>query len=839
MTTRNFGPYRLTGKSTRGKTGIAHVAVDTNLDEQVELIELPGLGATDAKLSAAFLGVMERLASVETESIATPMDYARTLDQGAWYVTSQPTGISLGEFGERLGRLHWRQACMILHEAAHALSFAHSRGVAHGNLSPSALLFDASGAVQIRRFAVLARVHLEIPGQGEVSLAGLYDQVNYLSPEALVRRTPNLASDVFALGIMAYELLVGEHPFGTMTGIIAYADSGAEPPDPGATGITVPRAIRDLVMNMLRVRVDQRVKDAATIAQELRTQLNDVGVTRIRASLGIEFDRQRDLFKAGLAGSGSARRALSQGAAGPAPRVSPDGTLNPEAELLMAQMMVASAQRKERSPLSQGRWALIFVMLLFVFAGGLYLFSAQRQARRASQAAMGAPSVDPTTQVNDPVTEITRVEPLDEEMALPPDSDAVAVLLFKGQAALDRGENARAERLARTGLDITGPRDSSLQWLLAQALERQSQMDLAVGAYLASDAAARGQTKGRVAAGFLLGAANRCDEAISHYQAALQGGDTSARLYTLLGSCQLLVGALEDAVGSLEEARRLGVDEIDVLMPLASALDLLGRLDRAREVYTRVLKLRPQHGRAKAALDRIEVLRANPDQAKQWLDERVNAPSQNNPETLGVEAYAAFTAGQHGRAAELYEQLIELSGGKATHEQLKNLAIALDRSGPGEKSVEAMERALEKGGTDPSLSLLLGKRLMAMGRAQDAMKHLEMAASSEELQWSARFDLGLARLESGDSRGAVTEFGALVAERSEDRGAIQNLAKAQVEAGMNEEALTTLERFERLAPREAEHWLTRAAILQKMDRHGAAEEVLKRACGLGVEEACR
>ena len=145
MTTRNFGPYRLTGNSTRGKTGIAHVAVDTNLDEPVELIELPGLGTTDAKLSAAFLGVMERLASVETESIATPMDYARTLDQGAWYVTSQPAGVSLGEFGERLGRLHWRQACMILHEVAHALSFAHSRGVAHGNLSPSALLFDASG----------------------------------------------------------------------------------------------------------------------------------------------------------------------------------------------------------------------------------------------------------------------------------------------------------------------------------------------------------------------------------------------------------------------------------------------------------------------------------------------------------------------------------------------------------------------------------------------------------------------------------------------------------------------------------------------------------------------
>jgi tetratricopeptide (TPR) repeat protein len=249
--------------------------------------------------------------------------------------------------------------------------------------------------------------------------------------------------------------------------------------------------------------------------------------------------------------------------------------------------------------------------------------------------------------------------------------------------------------------------------------------------------------------------------------------------------------------------------------------------------------LHPQHGRAKAALERIDVLRANPEQAKAWLADRANAPSQADPHTLGVEAYAAFTAGQHLRAAELYEKLISLSAGEATSEQLKNLAVALDRAEPGPRSVEAIERALEKSGDDASLSLLLGKRLMAMGRSQEAMKHLEVAVASEALQWTARFDLGLARLASGDPSGAITEFGALVAERPDDRGAIQNLAKAQVEGGMNEAALTTLERLERLAPREAEHWLTRAAILQRMERHGAAEELLKRACTGGVEEACR
>ncbi|MBD89181.1 MAG: hypothetical protein CL940_02450 [Deltaproteobacteria bacterium] len=834
MTTRNLGAYRLTGRRDRGATGIAHVAIDTNLDEQVELIELPGLGSTDSNTWRAFQGVMQRLSSLESEAVAAPIDFSRRSEDGAWYVTGMPIGLSLHDLRERLGRLHWRQACMILHELAKALSYTHSRGVAHGNLHPGALMVDATGAVQVRRFTVLARVHLELPGQAEVGLAGLYDDVSYLSPEALERRAPSLASDVFALGVIAHELLTGEHPFGTMTGVLAYAESGDEPPDPGAGGITMPRMVRELVMDMLRVRVDKRLHDASLIAEKLREQLNDVGVTRIRSSLSVELERQSGLFRS-VAGDavGADPGEVTTG------RANVDGRLSQEAELLLAQMMVASSKRKERSPLSQTRWALILIATLLVVGGGLYLQTAQRQARQASQAAMGAPSESPAQGVDRPETRTTLEPRAVEEQALPPDGDAVAVLRFKAQSALERGENDRAERLARTGLDITGDRDASLHWVLAEALERQGRLDAAVTAYLASDASERGQTRGRIAAGFLLGAANRCEDAIVHYGSALKGGADGARIHTLLGSCQLLVGALDDAVNSLKSARKKGGDELDVLMPLASALDLLGRREEARQVYARVLQLHPQHGRAKVAIDRIDLLRSNPRQAEAWLEKRANQPAAADPEALGMEAYAAFTAGQHERAAELYGRLIKLAGDKATPDQLKNLAIALDRADPGPSSVEAIERALEQLGEDAQLSLLLGKRLLAMGNSTGALKHLEMAARSDDLAAQARLSLGLARLSSGDARGAVTEFGSLVAARPDDRRAIQNLAKAQVEAGMNEAALVTLERFERLAPREVQPWLSRAAILQRLERRDEADSLLKRACGLGVEEACR
>lgn len=832
MMTRNFGPYSLTGVSERSATCVAHIATHTSREESVELLEFARIRTLDPSTWKAFLGVMQRLNSVSSESLMTPIDHSRDPKDGAWYVAHEPIGLSLADLIARLGRLHWRQACMILHELARALSFAHSRGVAHGNLSPSVLRVDPTGQVQVRRFALLARIHLEIPDQAERGLDGIYDEVSYLSPEALQRRTPNLATDVFALGIIAYEMLVGEHPFGNMTGVIAYVESGGDPPDPSAAGVKMPSAVRDLVMNMLRIRVDRRVSDSGAVAQALRDQLNDVGVVKIKDSLQVELQRQSAIFEPKVA----------QDPAGPDAygRASPDGELSDEAQVLLAQMMVASAQRRERPPLSQARWALILMSTVLLFGGGLYLVNAQRQARMVTQASLGAPEERSLLQeVETPELEPPQLPPEDER-ALPPDGDAVAVLLFKARSALERGEEPRAERLARSGLDITGPKNTELQWLLAQALERQGKTDPAVKAYLASDAAERGSTRGRLAAGFLLGASDRCGEAIEHYQRALAGGEDSARLHTLLGSCQLLEGMLEDAVKSLQKARARGGDQLDVLMPLGSALDLLGRRQLAREVYARVIQMHPQHRGAKAALDRIDVLRANPKQAQAWLEDRGDRQRDKaDPQALSIRAHAAFTAGQHERAAELYAELLKLEPDEgAKRDLLKNLAIALDRARPGLESVEALERALRTLGEDPQLSLLLGKRLMAMGRAKEAMRHLEMASSSPALKRQARFELGLAKLESGDAQGAVTEFGSLVASQPGDRRAIQNLARAQVDAGLSEAALVTLERFESLAPRDAQPWLTRAAILQRMERHDEASKLLKRACGLGVQEAC-
>ena len=151
MSTRTIGNYQVVATGTRGRTGVVHQARDIADGRPVELIELPGFGASDVSLWSAFEGVNTRLKSVRNKRLATSKTWSQSSENGAWYVTDPPRGISLEQFRESLQRVHWRQALMIIHEIAKALSFAHSRGVAHGNLSPMNVFVDIGGAVQIRR----------------------------------------------------------------------------------------------------------------------------------------------------------------------------------------------------------------------------------------------------------------------------------------------------------------------------------------------------------------------------------------------------------------------------------------------------------------------------------------------------------------------------------------------------------------------------------------------------------------------------------------------------------------------------------------------------------------
>src|SRR6185436_2799864 len=100
-------------------------------------------------------------------------------------------------------------ALALVSQAARAVGYAHGRGLTHLGLAPTNVLITAEGDVKITDFGILAATLPPRPTE----VARLAARLCYLAPEQLANEATSAATDVFALGVLAYELITGERVF--------------------------------------------------------------------------------------------------------------------------------------------------------------------------------------------------------------------------------------------------------------------------------------------------------------------------------------------------------------------------------------------------------------------------------------------------------------------------------------------------------------------------------------------------------------------------------------------------------------------------------------------------
>jgi tetratricopeptide (TPR) repeat protein len=168
------------------------------------------------------------------------------------------------------GKLAPEEAAKIMLQICRALEAAHSEGVIHRDLKPQNVMLDASGRVYVMDFGIARSAHL--PGMTQTG--ALIGTPEYMSPEQARGEKLTERSDIFSLGVIFYELLMGGSPYASDTPLATLWKRMQEKAVPPAvTDPTIPKALSDIVVKALEIEPEDRFASAGEMAAQLELWL--------------------------------------------------------------------------------------------------------------------------------------------------------------------------------------------------------------------------------------------------------------------------------------------------------------------------------------------------------------------------------------------------------------------------------------------------------------------------------------------------------------------------------------------------------------------------------------
>lgn len=261
--------YRLVDRIAIGGMGEVWRAHDEVIlrDVAIKILKPEYMG--DPGFLERFRVEARHAARVDHEGIADVYDYGEG-SGSAYLVMELVAGDSLARIIEKRIKLSAVEVLSIVEQTALALHAAHEDGLVHRDIKPGNLLITPSGKVKITDFGI-ARVADQVALTATGQVMGT---VQYLAPEQATGKPATPSTDIYSLGIVAYEALTGRRPFtGESQMVIAMAQINDKPP---ALGEEIDKRVQDLVMACLAKKPSQRpgsALDLSNRAKALRLQL--------------------------------------------------------------------------------------------------------------------------------------------------------------------------------------------------------------------------------------------------------------------------------------------------------------------------------------------------------------------------------------------------------------------------------------------------------------------------------------------------------------------------------------------------------------------------------------
>lgn len=266
------GRYRIETQIGEGGMGVVYLAVHTVLQKRLALKVLRGDGSRDAEVVQRFMQEAQAATSIGHQNIIDITDFGRLPDGAVYFVMEYLDGTSLSDLINTGGSVPTQQAVHIIQQIASSLEAAHQRGIVHRDLKPDNIFVIRQGGdpnfVKVLDFGV-AKVG---GAASKLTKTGMvFGTPHYMSPEQAAGQSVDQRTDIYALGVIMYEMFTGKVPFDadTFMGILS-KHMFEVPARPTLNGAPL-GALENVILKALEKNPDHRYLSMTELLADLAT----------------------------------------------------------------------------------------------------------------------------------------------------------------------------------------------------------------------------------------------------------------------------------------------------------------------------------------------------------------------------------------------------------------------------------------------------------------------------------------------------------------------------------------------------------------------------------------
>ncbi|MBQ2989543.1 MAG: serine/threonine protein kinase [Clostridia bacterium] len=200
--------YKIKREIGSGGMAIVYEAIDMKTGQSVALKMLKESISDNTQALRRFINESKAVAMMDHANIVKILDVSVKTEH-KFIVMEYIKGITLRDYMNKKGQLHWKDACAFITQILQALDHAHMRGVIHRDIKPQNIMIMEGGFIKVTDFGIA-----KIPNAETVTLIDhAVGTIHYISPEQARGKKIDTRSDLYSLGVMFYEMVTGYLPF--------------------------------------------------------------------------------------------------------------------------------------------------------------------------------------------------------------------------------------------------------------------------------------------------------------------------------------------------------------------------------------------------------------------------------------------------------------------------------------------------------------------------------------------------------------------------------------------------------------------------------------------------